>query len=440
MKHGAWIVFVLVVGIGAVAQTQAPPPPVSGSLQDQPTTQTYEPSNRPLSGVQNQDIGTPSESRNTFVPSFSVSEGWDSNAHRITTTDSGTSSGITTLSLGLQLNKENAGHATNLGYTGGGQIYTLDSDLNSQFHRLDFTQNFLAGRWSFLLADSFTYQKDAFASSPALLFPGLIGPTGPGLHPGVGPGESIVGQNVGRINNSSTGQLTYGFSRVTTLTSSVSYGVLHYFDNTDFLNTRQLSAGTGLDHRFGRNTIGLNYNFGAFSYENLPLKFDTHTVQAMFSHVLTGRWSFEAGGGPSIIATDYAIFKSTKVYGSGRVAMHYHVPNTDFSAQYERSITGGSGVLPGAITDNLGVATTRKLSRSMSVNLSGGYARNAGTFVDSRFNSFYVGTGLSQAVGRYATVSFGYTGQFQTGNSVSDLSRHAVLVSFNWSFRPIVLH
>lgn len=443
MKRAAIITVLVLIAGGAMAQTQSTPPaPVAGSVQDQPATPTYEPSNQPLSGVETQDIGWSSESRNTFVPFVTLSQGWESNAPRLAgTTSSETGSGITNLAGGLTLNRMSGkGNVTSLEYIGGGQIYTVNSDLDGQFQRLNFSQRFLAGRWMFLLTDGFSYQKDAFANTPPMLFPGVyFGPGGTLYRPGVTPGESIIGQNTPRINNSSTGQVTYGFSRATSLTTNFSYGVLHYLDSKAYLSNRQMSAGAGLDHRFGRNTLGVNYQLTRFSYDDIPVKFDSHTAQVVFSHVLTGRWSFEAGGGPAIIVSDYTLFKSTRVYGSGQVALHYKVPTTDLTLRYGRSVTNGSGVLPGAVTDDVGFTGNRSLSRATSVNLSGGYSRNSGVFLNSSFNTFYVGGGLSQALGRYASVSFGYTGQRQTGSSYSGLTRHSVLVSFKWSFRPIQL-
>ncbi|HEU5401602.1 MAG TPA: hypothetical protein VFU86_09620 [Terriglobales bacterium] len=443
MKRIALLSLTLLLGIAAAGQTQpTPAAPVSGSVQDQPTTPAYEPANQPLSGVETQDIGFSSESRNTLTPSLSIATGWDSNAPRVFNTTTEQSSGITNLSGGLTLNRDfGNGNMTTLGYLGGGQLYTVDSDLNSQFHRLDFSQRLVGGRWSFLMSDGFSYQKDAFSTSPPMLFPGLyFGPGGTLFRPGVTPGESIIGQNVGRVNNTSAGQVTYGFTRATTLTANVSYGMLQYFDTSAYLSNRQIQAGTGIDHRLGRNTIGVNYSFSRFSYNDLPVKFDSHTFQVLFSHVLTGRWSFEAGGGPAIVVSNEAFFNTRKILGSGQVSLHYHVPMTDWSVRYGRTVTNGSGVLPGAVTDDFGLNGSRKLSRSLTVNLSGGYARNSGAFIESRFNTLYVGAGISQALGRNATVSFGYTGQRQTGTTFSGLTRHAVLVTFNWSFRPVVLH
>ncbi len=447
MKRGVLIGLTLILGIGAVAQTQsaptAPAAPVAGSVQEQeqPSTESYEPSDQPLSGVKRQDIGTPSETRNTLTPRISVSGGWDSNAPRLATSGSENASGSAAFAGGLGLNREyGKGDVTSLSYMGGAQVYTIDSNLNSYFHSLSFDQSFVAGRWSFLMSDGFSYQKDAFAGSPPMLFPGLyFGPGGTLYRPGVTPGESIIGENAPRINNTAAGQISYGFSRATTLTGSVSYGVLHYFDTNSYLSSRQIGGGAGLDHKFGRNTIGVNYSFAKFSYDDIPVKFDTHTVQVMFSHILTGRWSFEAGGGPTVIVSNYAFFNSTQVYGSGLAAVHYHMPLTDWGVHYTRSVTSGSGVLPGAITDEVGLTVSRKLSKSMSANLSGGYARNSGAFTNSSFNTFNVGAGISQSLGRYAMMSFGYTGQRQTASAYSGLTRHAVLVSLSWSFRPILL-
>src|SRR5512146_1244666 len=394
MKHGVLILFLLILATTAVGQAQSAPPapaaPVSGSVQDQPTTpDSYEPANQPLSGVETQDIGLPSSARNTLIPTFTVSGGWDSNAPRLASSGSDSASGSAAFSGGLTLNRDyGKGNTTSLSYMGGEQLYTIDSELNSQFHRLFLEQTLVAGRWSFLVSDGLSYQKDAYANAPPMLFPGLyFGPGGTLFRPGVTPGESIIGQNTPRINNTSAGQVSYGFSRATALTASFSYGLLQYFDTNAYLSNRQMAAGGGLDHKFGRNTIGVNYSYSKFSYDDIPVKFDTHTVQLMYSHVLTGRWSFEVGGGPSIVVSNYAFLDSREVYGTGQAALHYHMPTSDWSVHYGRSVTNGSGVLPGAISDEVGVGASRQLRKSMTVNFSGGYARNSGAFTDSSFNT-----------------------------------------------------
>jgi hypothetical protein len=441
MRHVAFIITFAVIATLTVAQsTQVPTPAVSGAVQDLPSAPTYEPSDRPLSGIQAQDIGISSESRNTLVPSFSVSTGWVSNAPRVTQNNLIEGSGLTSLSGSIHLIRDARNNLTSLTYTGGGQIYTLDSSLDSQFHKMDFSQRFIAGRWTVLFADGLSYQNDAYVNSPALLFPGLsTDPGGIGYKPGVTPNESIIGQNVGRINNTSSGQITYGFSRATSVTADASYGILHYFD-AGYLNTKQLSSGAGLDHRFGRNTVGVNYSFSRFSYDNFSEQFDSHNIQVMFSRVLTGRWSFQAGGGPSIVVTGFGPFSSTKIYGGATAGFQYHRLKSDIGIQYGRSVTNGAGALPGAITDTLGFSFSRKLSRAVTADLTGGYARNSGLFANSGFNTFYMGTGVSRQLGRYSTASIGYTLQRQTGTAYPGLMNQGVTVTLRWGFRPIVLH
>jgi hypothetical protein len=362
-----------------------------------------------------------------------------SNAPRLANDFNIEGSGLTTLSGSVQLVRDSRNSLTTLAYTGGGQVYTLDSSLDSQFHRLDFSQRFIAGRWTVLFADGMTYQNDAFVSVPALLFPGLPGGGGLGYKPGVTPNETIIGQNIPRINNTSSGQVTYGFSRATSFTANANYGLLHYFD-AGFLNTKQLGSGAGLDHKFGRSTIGVNYQFSRFTYDNFSEKFDSHAIQVMFSRVLTGRWSFQVGGGPSIVVTGFGPVTQTKIYGGATVGFSYHLPKYDIGIQYGRAVTNGAGVVPGAITDTLGLNLNRKLSRSITADLSGGYARNSGLFVNSGFNTFYVGAGLSHELGRYSTASIGYTLQRQTGTAYSGLTNQGVTATLRWGFRPIVLH
>ena len=439
MKRIVIILLSVMAVTAAMGQTQAPAPAVSGTVQDSPTAPTYVQNDKPLSGVEYQDIGLSSASRNIFSPSFTMSSGWVSNAPRLAKGSSYEGSGLTSLSASLLLNRDSKNNQTSLSYTGGGQIYTADSGLDAQFHALNVSEQYIAGRWTFLVADALTYQNDAFITAPALLAPGLPGIGGFGYKPGVVPDESLIGQNIARINNSSSGQFTYGFSRKTTFTGNFSYGLLHYID-AGFLNSNQWNAGGGLDHRFGRNSVGFNYSLTRFSYDNYFEQFDSHNVQVVFSRVLTGRWSFQAGGGPSFVVTNFGPISDTKVYGGATAGFRYHRNNSDIGIRYSRAVTNGAGVVPGAITDTVGVDFSRKLSRSVSANLGGGYARNSGIYVNSGFNTFYVGTGLSHDLGRYSTASIGYSLQRQTGSNYAGLINQGVTVSLRWGFRPIVLH
>lgn len=440
MKPIAIIISIAVLATAALGQTgQTPAPAATGTVQDASSTPTYEPTDTPLSGVQYQDIGISSSSRNTLIPFFTVSSGWTSNPPRLSQASNYDGSGVTSLSGSIQLLRDSKNNFTSLDYTGGGQIYTADSGLNGQFHKFDFTQRFIAGRWTFQVADGLTYQNDAFITAPALLFPGLPGFGGFGYKPGVVPDESIIGQNIARINNGASGQVTYGFTRKTTFTSNFSYGILNYID-AGFLNSRQWNAGGGLDHKFGRNTVGVSYGLTRFSYDNYFEEFDSHNIQVNFSRVLTGRWSFQAGGGPSVVVTNFGPIKTTKIFGGATVGFTYHRNNSNIGIHYTRAVTNGAGVIPGAISDTIDVNLNRKLSRAVSANISGGYARNSGLYVNSGFNTFYLGAGLSRDLTRYTVASLGYTLQRQTGTAYPGLTNQGVTVSLRWGFRPIVIH
>mgnify|MGYP005813899583 CR=1 FL=1 len=447
MKELLLLFSVMFGAVNVLAQATEPPPPAATGIQDEETAPPrYEDNVRPLSGVQNYDLGTRTEYMNVLIPAFTFSGSYGTNPG-YTYGPSGQTVWGSTTNLGgsLKLMKGSAAKLFSMSYMGSGQLNSYNSDLNTQVHSLDLTQSITTGRWTYLLGDTLSYQPNAYGAYAPLLFPGIsTGGPGGGFQPGVTPNDTVLTSQNTQLNNTAVGQVTYGLSRASTITGSVSYGVLHYLDG-DFLDNRQLNATGGFDHRFGRSTMGIAYTHSRFMYDNIDENFNTNTIHLTYGRRVIGRVSITLEGGPTLQTTNAGSISDTTVDFTGGATLQYAGARTNYALSYNRAVTGGSGVMVGALSDSVSLSATRQLTRVLTGNISGGYSQNSAINSDIavaglNYKTFFVAAGISQQIGRYLTLGLGYRGQRQTADSAAgNFTSHAAVVSVQWKFRPIRL-
>lgn len=432
---------ILLVSVAFAQSTTPPAPPLSGTVNTAETTPPprYEDNVRPLGGVQNFDLGSRTELFNLLTTAFDFSQSYGTNPGLQTGTGGETAWGGTTNVGGtLQLMRTDTAQHFSLSYRGAAQLNSYNSDLNTQIHALHLSESINAGRWNYVLGNDLSYEPNAFGANPPIMFPGTDF-VGGGFRPGVGPDSTIFTEQNTRLTNTTVGQVTYGLSRISSLTANVSYGILHYTNN-DFLDTRQLTSTANYNHRFGRNTIGMGYTYSRFMYSAADENFDTHAAEFSYGRRVIGRVSIEVAAGPTFTRIHLGPISSLDITANARSTLKYVGTRTTLSLGYSRAVTAGSGITPGALTDNVYGTASRRLSQSVRVNLSVGYARNVGTESASTYNSVYAATDITRDIGRYLSMSLGYAGQRQTSDiGAANLSSHAAVVSLHWRFRPVRL-
>lgn len=441
MKKYLLIFAILGLGLTAFGQTQQPPtPPITANvdLGEPVPPPRYEDNVRPLSGIQNFDVGTRTELMNQFIPSFDFSTGYGTNPGLNYGIPGETIWGWTTNAGGsLRLTRGNARKLFSLNYHGNAQFNSYNSDLNTQIHSLDLSQSVTAGRWTVVVGDTLSYLPNAYGGYLPSLFPGTTPQSGSDFKPGVSPSATVITQQNTQLNNTALGQITYGLSRVSTLTGSASYGVLHYIDG-NLIDSRQFTSTGGYDHRFGRNTIGMAYTYTKFMYPDLDQSFDTHAVHFTYGRRIIGRWSVDFAAGPTFSRSKTAGVQMNDIQGSGSANLRYSGARSNFGVGYTRAVTSGSGVTLGAVTDSVNFSADRRLSRTYAVNLSMAYSRNAGTTLGNDYNTILGGAGITHDLSPYVAVSLGYTGQRQTSNlAFASFSSQTVMFSLHWRLRPV---
>ena len=141
----------------------------------------------------------------------------------------------------------------------------------------------------------------------------------------------------------------------------------------------------------------------------------------------------------------------TQIYASINAAVQYQLHRVALSATYNHGISGGSGVLAGAVTDNFTGTATKQVSRGLSLAWNMGYSRNRGIEVagtstaNQTFDYWFTGVNVSHSMGRLMNVFLNYQLQYQNnGTSVctgpgcaTSLTVNQITFGFGWRKQPI---
>lgn len=442
MKKITLAISILLFAAATAAQNPAPvpAPPLSGTLDtDSTPTPRYQDNVRPLGGVQNFDLGDRTDLFNLLSPALDISQSYGTNpGMRMGPNGETVWGGLSNLGGSLRFEKASQDQQFSMSYRGAAQINSYDSTYNTQAHSLKVVEGITAGRWNYVFGDEFSFEPNAYGASSPLLFPGTDSGPG-GFRPGLGPDSTIYTLPNTRLSNTAIGQVSYGLSRNSILSGSVSYGLLHYTD-LDLLDSKQLNANGGYTHRFGRNTIGLNYTYSDFRFSQINENFNTHVVEFAYGRRIIGRWAVELAAGPTLINSHVLTTNTNDLDVNARATIQYAGPKTNFGGGYTRGVTAGAGIAPGAVTDSFSGNYRRRLSQTFTFDANGGYSRNSAANLSTTYNTVFAVANVTHQMGRYITVSFGYSGQKQTSNQAfANLSSHAAVVTLHWGFRPIRL-
>jgi hypothetical protein len=244
--------------------------------------------------------------------------------------------------------------------------------------------------------------------------------------------------------------------------------LLRYFDS-NLLDYGDVTARGGYNYQVTqKNTIALLYTFSGFRYSHFSQSIDDHTAQISFARRVTGRLTFQVAAGPQV-----AVFRmpipggsgssgggegngassgnSTQLYWSLNTALQYQLQRTVLGIAYNHGVSGGSGVLGGAVSDTVTGSATRQMSRTFSSGVTAGYARNNGlttgtTASSQTYNYWFAGASLSHPWGRSLGLTLSYQMQYQDSNAAfcigptcgTSVIRHLLSVGLGWHERPLL--
>lgn len=434
-------------------------PGLPGPGDDQTDASDWTPDSMPLTGLQASSIGNASYRHSYIVPGLQYAGTFQDQPNGGTSSDWYSNH---YLGGNLSLVKSWGRSQLVLNNSGGGFITTQSgsgSQGNGWFEQLGVAQSFVWKRWQMQILDQFGYSPVStfgFGGGTGLGAPGISGSLGPSV-PGIGgsssPNQSIYAAAGPRYTNSVATQLTYEISPRSSITAVGSYGLLH-FTQAGNVDTDSYLGGIGYNYELNRSdSIGFFYRFSATHFRGQPQALGDHAFNFAYGRRITKRLGLELNAGPMV--TFYRIpigNKSQAVSANGGASLSYSFEKGGLSLNYYHSLTGGSGILIGANTDQVTFSVRRSLTRVWTVQGNTGYASNRPLATQTgiqgnNYGSIFAGGGLERPIGRNLNFSFAYTAEIQRQNPTAcsgtpcslSQTQNIVIVNLQWHTRPYVI-
>lgn len=337
-------------------------------------------------------------------------------------------------------------------YSGGVLFTTGRSTQNSipvvsTFQNLTLTQAFNSRLWNLVFTDSVRYLPE----SPTNNLSGLLGLGNIGL-PVIGPfpGQSILTLYGQRVMNTADVNLGRQLTGSTTLNVGGSSSLERFVDNSGGLDYDQYSGTAGVTHRINAlNSAGGTYTYSQFSYPTVDVSFTTQSAQATYSRHWTRQISTAFAGGPLFTRSTIIGAMNSSVSFGGSANVDYIAELWSASILFNRGVRSGSGVVAGAVSDDVAAHYMRKLSRLSSVDSVVSYTRNNSIAVLG-LTPFSISTVVASVQGtrafaRYFSAYADYSIQKQLTNGFNTTSSNAFsglsqTVGVGITYSPNLIH
>ena len=507
---GALVVLLLALSAawGQESSTQQPAETPSGGSPQQPVP-AFGPDNPappinenpPISGLDMPNLEPHAAPLSYLQAGVHVSESLDSNVAD-TLGSSGTHT-VTRAMGSLELQRLWSHYDLALDYLGGVGYYGAHGVGLKQVEELGVNQKITWKRGQLGLRDAFSYQPEGTFGSSF----GSVASSGAGLS---GLGGFLSGNGLGalgevpRIMNVSLVDVVQNLTPKSSITATGGYSFVHFLGNdsgtgTSFIGNSQITGQAGYNRLLGpHDQAALMYAYQAFSFSSGP-SFQSHVIQLMWGHRISGRMDFLIGAGPQftlinnlptvvttqgpgdtippcIISLSFQLEcprNELRISAAGRASLRYRFQKASLALSYDHYVTSGSGFFAGAKSDVAHAGLERPLGRIWSVYSDIGYSRNSREQplsisqmaactptpqnpmppqcpgVSANTYSFdYAGAGMRCKFGRtiqvfasyqynYLTFDTSFCGAAATCNRISQ--RHVGTIGLDWTPRPIRL-
>jgi hypothetical protein len=412
----------------------------------------------PLTGLQAPALGSPESRHSYFTPGLQYGSMFQNQPSG--TGNSGGWSSTNYFGGNLSLLAEGSHSQLSVNFSGGGFTTTQSGQNNSWYQQLALGQTFTWHRWQAQILDQFSYLPESqfgFAGGTPLSTPGIggsLGSTVPGIGGSVIPNQSIYSATGPRYSNAFVGQISYATSARGSITMGGSYGLLR-FTQAGNVDSDNYIGNIGYNYMLTKeDSIGLVYRFSSYHFHGDPQAIGDQIINVAYGKKITKRLALQISAGPDITNYRIPVGNATQtISGSGSVNLRYAFPGgTEISAMYFHTLTGGSGVLLGANTDQITFSASTRLGRMWNVHGNLGFSSdrplaNQTGIQGNGYNSLFLGGGVDRPIGRNLSVSLAYTAQIQlvnptvcvgTGCNTSS-TQNVVTISIQWHTRPFVL-
>jgi hypothetical protein len=468
-------------------------PPAATGLDT--TTQMSE--NPPLSGLDQPSFEPGFGSRSYLAPKVEVSESLDSNGLG---NFSKANVNESTRALGsVELQKLWKLHPLDVDYIGGVDWYNGANGGAYQVHSLAATQRFQWRTGQLAVRDSFSYLPEgsfgfgSFGGAGAFGAGGLGGQGLGGVSGGIFSNSSygVIGT---QVSNMAIADITQFLSPRSSVVLTGGYGLTDFLSTPKsasfcpvnvscYFNSQQTIGQAAYNHQISRH----DQIAFAYAYEQLHFpgtsagSLNVNLWQIEYGHRISGKLDVLVGGGPEWVHRSQpeeellniptglpclntggplscVAVKSTFLTGSAQVSLRYRVSAlTNFSLNYMRYVSSGSGFFGGAKTDTARLSINHALGRHWNILLDTGYAHNSALLSQTStaagsatsYNDWYFGGAAHRKLGRHFAVfgSYQYNAfAFSSGgcnisgsNCGASYGRNILVIGLNWTPQPIRL-
>src|SRR6202166_2768443 len=406
----------------------------------------------PLTGIQTPGLGSVEFRHSYWVPGVQVA----------TTIQNGGSGGnwfdTTYLAGNLSLSEAWAHSHLTLNYSGGG-YFSTDNEGTGTYQQLGFVQGFTWRRWQLQFFDDFAYLPTSSFGFGGLSGIGLAGiggslsPVSPLLNGVYLPNQSILLSNGPRYSNSFAAQANFAVSPRGSITLIGSYGLLRFTNPGNIDNDDEIGS-IGYNYAVTKkDSLGVLYRFTAYHFTGLSQAIGDHTFNLAYGRKITGRLGLGLFAGPEITTFRVPVGTITQQTNlSLGATLTYGFEWGGVTLAYNHGTNGGSGILTGAIGDNVYATANRRITRVWNARANLGYGREhafaAVGAIAASYNNYYFGVGLDRPIGRNSLLSLGYTAYIVNTNlaacgitvcSPGTTTQHQLAVGYQWHTRPFVL-
>ncbi len=434
--------------------TSSGAPPMSGASgsQDQEPAPPVATPAQPVTGSLAPHVQAAGEIRSAIGVGFHADEYVDSNVLGI----AGSSDWLATTDVGGHFDIQRARETSDLMLTvaGGALLYPGNTQYNSGYGAAGITDTIGFRRGSLVVTDLFTILPDSPLGFGAGGLDGIPGNSLSSyglLNPSATPDQSIQSLQTNRLSNEALVQGEWNSSPRTSWTFTGGYGILHY-TNSAYVQPSDFNAGVGYNRSISRNNVlGISESANIYRFSPSVYSMNDNVVNVTYGRNISRRLVFRAGAGPEIDTFTYQIGPApgTRISYNVNVGLSYASSNRarlDFSGY--RYVSGGSGILFGAVTTGAQISAIKSVARHLSLTASVGYNLNQSlvqtSTATSSYGSFFVTAGISRTLGRTASIFARYNFEHQTASGatcinaicLASFNRQEGFIGFSWDTRP----
>jgi hypothetical protein len=261
----------------------------------------------------------------------------------------------------------------------GGYVHNTGGQPGSLFQNLALSQTFTTEYWSFVLSDNVNYLPES-PSGGLSGIPG-VGDLGIATPPPSDPGQDILSNYGQRVGNTATGTVERKLTGSTSIQGSGTYYLQRFLSSSGGLDIDQESAQVSLNHRIDAlNSTGGGYTYSRLTYPSDPdFSFITQGLNVQYTRQWTRQVTTDVSIGPQRSTTAPITVGtvvrpgSSSITFSANASLNYNGERTSYGVSYSRGVRGGSGVVPGTISDDVTLRADHRIGGYAHLSAEGGY-------------------------------------------------------------------